>query len=457
MLSIMENKKLILKRGILSILILVCNWMLLLSEIKPALLTGSNFTQDDFTSISIKQSFTSTREIHPFSSLKLISSLNISGSVELSSDISLVRIILIDNLDNEYLVFEAFPLIVKEKSFKINNISEETYALNNVIPKSLKIEIIDANIYLDEIFFSETQMQNIIELANRNKTRFDSIKLSNLRENISQNQLLWIAGETEISMLYYFEKKRLLGVKDKILNTQGFEFYRGGYFELKSRKNDSISSKSSGNIINNFDWRNRHGATNSVSPYYDGNPLGQESGWITQLRISQQCNDCWIFAPIAATEAITNLYFNQHIDIDLSEQNLLSCIYNHGHCSPGFPHKALNFIRDYGVVKEECFPYEGDNNILCSEICSNPTENIKINEKMYFYGPNGKDSLKLRIIKYGPMSAGLDSWGHAMALVGFGEVQEGDTIYDGNTSGGYETPIVVPPGSPHIGKTYWIF
>jgi hypothetical protein len=370
----------------------------------------------------------------------------------------LVRIILLDNLDNEYLVFETYPLIVKVRSFNINNISEETYALNSVIPKSLRIEIIDANIYLDEISFSKTPMQNIIELANKNKISFDSIKLTTLRENISQNKLLWIAGETEISKLFYSEKKKLFGVRDSILNTQGFEFYRGGYFELKSNKKDSISSKSSSNLVENFDWRNRHGANNPSSPYYDGDPLGQGSGWITHLRISQQCNDCWIFGPLAATESMINLYFNQHIDYDLSEQHYLSCIYNpYGHCGGYDSYQSMNKLKNTGVVKEECFPYEGDDNISCSEICPHPNENISIEDFESFNYNKGEDSLKFWIINKGPHSSVVWSWGHVMALVGYGKVQEGDIIYNGNIQGGLETPIVVPPGSPHIGKTYWIF
>jgi hypothetical protein len=60
------------------------------------------------------------------------------------------------------------------------------------------------------------------------------------------------------------------------------------------------------------------------------------------------------------------------------------------------------------------------------------------------------------IIKYGPLSGGIYDWSHAIVLVGWQVVKEGDRFYtrDLNKSTYW---ITVPAGSPLIGTTVWIF
>ncbi|NOY96967.1 MAG: T9SS type A sorting domain-containing protein [Chlorobi bacterium] len=156
---------------------------------------------------------------------------------------------------------------------------------------------------------------------------------------------------------------------------------------------------------------------------------------------------CWIFSAVAGVEAVSNIYFNDHIDFNLSEQELTACIWGN---IAGSNKKALDYIRDSGVTNEECYPYMADDGD-CDDLCVNPTEQVFIidNESV----TNTNEELKKALIEYGPLPVGgfyfpYGTMGHAELLVGFDQINEGDLIQ------GISGPI--PENSPYIGKTYWI-
>jgi hypothetical protein len=113
--------------------------------------------------------------------------------------------------------------------------------------------------------------------------------------------------------------------------------------------------------------------------------------------------------------------------LDLSEQDALSCS-GAGSCKGGFPGVTLDYYTSDGVVDEACFPYTAKDD-PCSK-CTNPDEIIKINGKVMFSDPKTEEKLKKMIIDYGPVSGGIYSWKHAMALVGYGkDTTDGKTFW----------------------------
>ncbi|MBI4647900.1 MAG: hypothetical protein HY738_15245, partial [Bacteroidia bacterium] len=366
----------------------------------------------------------------------------INGSVNFSSDTSLVRIVLLDNNLSEYLIFEAYPMIDTLTSFSFTEEGEESFYLNSVIPNSIKIEIIDASINIDNIIISNISIANINTLSNQYQQQKVLSKISKINKKIEETGMLWVAGETSVSSLSYSEKKRLFGEK---FNLQGFEYYQGGIFMFMSDFNTIISTNPKSNLIEFFDWRNRHGANNPISPYYDGDLNG--SGWITSIKNQGSLGSCAIFAAVGVTEAMTNIYFNQHIDNDLSEQELVSC------CSGcmGTPWGSLNYIKTDGVIHENCLPYTASTSTPCNPTCSD--EHTQISGILSF-PQDSEDNLKIRLIEKGPISGTIcPSQGcHAMTLVGFGIVNEGDCIGIGDWG-----CITIPAGHYSIGQTYWIF
>lgn len=387
----------------------------------------------DFKRIRITQTYFNNAEIHPFEGIHQIRSFAISGTVHLNAENSLVRVILVDTDLREYLVYEAYPLIVDTLQFSISNVCEETCLLQPLKPHSLKIELVDASIGLDEVTFldsPEGARNDISMFRKQMKQAQDRTKIERIQAQIKKKGLRWTAGETSISELSHEEKRKLFG-GEGVPNLQGAEYYKGGIFEIKPGDGASTLKDNGGvGLTQSFDWRDRHGANRSGSPYYDGDPKG--SGWLTSIT-TQKCADCWAHAAIGATEALANLYFNQHLDastgLDLSVQDILSCS-GAGSCSGGSSHGALYYIATKGVVNEACYPYKGTND-SCANKCGLPDEVVRIG------GVEGLDAIRLGeegikrlLIERGPLSFGISSWWHCLVLTGYyRDAADGRTVW----------------------------
>ena len=165
-------------------------------------------------------------------------------------------------------------------------------------------------------------------------------------------------------------------------------------------------------VIQHFDWREVHGANDPASDYYDGDSQG--SGWMTSVD-EQSCSHCWAFSSVHATEAIINLYYNQHLDrdptvaLDLSEQEVASCSGGNSSYScenGGFVYRtdggsALSYLIEDGVSEEACFPYE-QGFPLCDQKCDDPDETFKISG-ITAIPTTSYDEIKQAIIQYGPL------------------------------------------------------
>ena len=381
--------------------------------------------------IGIDKLFSESQVICQFDTTQRIYGLSLSGSLQLHQDKSLIRLILVREDLSEYLVYEAYPLIVDSNTLQITNVCEETCILEGIVPHSLKIELIDSSLQIDEIAlttYQQTLRMEAAKLQKQIKENRETAKIKKINENIKKRGLKWIAGETSVSKLSYREKKKLFG--GKVPNLQGAEYYKGGIFEIKSAdssKSSSVNIESS--LVELFDWRSRHGASNPDSPYYDGDTTG--SGWITPIRNQGSCGSCWAFSAVGATEALANLYFNQHLDVDyglgLSEQDVLSCS-GAGDCNGGLPGRALQYIADKGVVDEECFLYTA-NDQPCKNKCTNPYEIIRLNG-IDRIDPAGEDDIKINLLSRGPLNFAIRSWEHSMVLVGYEkDPQDGKTVW----------------------------
>ncbi len=242
-------------------------------------------------------------------------------------------------------------------------------------------------------------------------------------------------------MLSFEEKKNLWGADNDLLSG-GFEYYADGIFSLENfdlKENNALKSATTSNYVSEFDWRNRHG-----------------QNWNTSVKNQGSCGSCWAFTAVAVTEAMTNIYYNNsNIDLNLSEQDVLSCS-NAGSCSGGTTEGALRYIRDYGVVNESCFPYVAAK-VPCSNKCQSPSETIQITSIQT--GISGYDNIKSALINYGPLGSGFwfsTGGGHAMELCGYNTISIGDIIRYANNNG-YGFDSTIQAGSSLIGQLYWIF
>ena len=115
--------------------------------------------------------------------------------------------------------------------------------------------------------------------------------------------------------------------------------------------------------------------TNSVQPFavppsFDWrNHLG--SNWLTPVRDQRECGSCWAFAAVAAAEAAIRIESgNPNLNIDLSEQYLVSDCNPLGSCCGGDEYVALRYMRDYGIPDEACMPYIDGISCGCEGTCT---------------------------------------------------------------------------------------
>ncbi len=91
------------------------------------------------------------------------------------------------------------------------------------------------------------------------------------------------------------------------------------------------------NLPSSFDWR--------------------DSSIFTPVKSQGNCGSCGEFAAVALTEALIKRQTGR--EVDLSEQQIVSCVPGCG-CNTGCASlTALEYIRDYGIALETDFPYLG--------------------------------------------------------------------------------------------------
>lgn len=388
-----------------------------------------------------------------------ITSLSASGYVDLRDDTSFARIILNDTNGNEYLVFGTDYMIYEKGRSEFNNICEETCDLNSIIPSSIRIELQNAELHINNLNFVEeataaykaSAMQKAQKKDIQIKSKIDKINEKNKKEGSD-----WVAGDNPLFRLSYSEKKEFFG--GELPNLYGFDAYKSGYFELpedvKNMQIQSIpedeevelltfsatptsSSETGGggnsfgvggsNLPLSFDWSGRYAKN------------WNNENWMTPIKNQLGCGSCWVFGTIGAMEGVINLYYNQHLDIDLSEQQIVSCgesasfkcslaIFG---CKWGtlMPSCALKYIKNYGVADESCFLYTATNN-NCGNKCNDWSKRAwKINN--YRRVTTSNNDVKKALITKGPLMTSIRPLHHVMTTTGYG-------IY------------------PKTGETYWI-
>jgi len=231
------------------------------------ILTGFNVTGQ--LGIKVDKTFSSDTTFQPFQGNYQTYALNISGDVQLLSDSSLIRVVMIDSYGNHYLVFETYPLISLNSNFGFEQICDETCYLNGIYPASIRIDIINAFLTLEEIRQDTTIISNASELQSQIKWKNDSVKIATMNQRIEQENMQWTAGRTNFVLNSFSEKEKLFPGK---FNLAGFDYYSSGVFQPSFRR---VLIPSTSQYVSSFDWRSRHGANKVESPYYDGHPRGK--------------------------------------------------------------------------------------------------------------------------------------------------------------------------------------
>ena len=142
-----------------------------------------------------------------------ISGLSVSGTITKSSPEYSVRVILKDKDKKEHIILESYEEINSNAVFSFSSYAEETQLLDNIVPDSIKICLSNASIQIDSFSIAyPTRGQEEI-LSRQAELRRNQI--GNIVERINkyniENGRPWIADVTEISLLPYEIKKRMMG------------------------------------------------------------------------------------------------------------------------------------------------------------------------------------------------------------------------------------------------------
>ena len=431
----------------------------------------NSYSQTD--TININNIFYSSQTIYRFMPNKTIYGLRINGRVSYSFNdyTSLARVILVNSDSTELLIYEAYPWLFNNGnwSFYFSNAGDETYYLDAMSVSYIKVELFNAKIdtitmLIDTVYNSNIPTWRTLYIDSLRQNKIDSIN-----NNIQKHKLLWVAGDNPVAQMTFNNKKRIFAndlISTDPFNTFGDEYYIGGIFSVIGA---TIQSPTRSNFVESFDWRNRH-----------------SQDWITSVKDQDTVNMCEYFSLNAIIEAVINLYYNSHINIDLSEQAYFSCSYR-GIFNPTIPPLTLChtpeipkfcIVRELGALEEDCYPFADvmdfygyypdsttlvniytnppnwpNGYVFCKDLCLDYANKFwKIDDYHFISGFQPDiDSLKKNIILKGPIHVTRAL--HSVAIVGFGTVNFGDTLYIPTTP--YH--IVVDSNYLYlIGATYFI-
>ena len=376
----------------------------------------------------------------------------INGRLIVNNKDFLVRILLKDKKGDEYVVMECYKELCDKSEIVFDNYCEEAAILPNVVPDTILLFIHHAKMQLENIVLSYSDNDSGTDICSLEikrkeiKLQQSEIKAKSINAYNKSYKKLWFAGVTDLCMSDFTTKMRQLGFKEN-QNTGGLEYYIGGLFEMGDPNLRELPNPSL--YVTNFDWRNRHG-----------------KNWMTSVKNQGGSNYCSAFSSVAVLEAIANLYFNNNLDMDLSEQEAARCtewqapsIYYMGMEL----HYPIDYIVSTGLCDEVSYPFFDANIPDCQRDLVSP---------IYTAQPYGirdtltdSDSIKKELIHHGPLISGyytdenndtIPDFGHAMALVGYGIVQAGD-IYSANDNGIFYETDSIDVRDERVGHTYWIF
>jgi C1A family cysteine protease len=91
----------------------------------------------------------------------------------------------------------------------------------------------------------------------------------------------------------------------------------------------------------------------------------REKGAVTGVKDQASCGSCWAFSTTGAMEA--GHFFAGNDLMTFSEQQLMDCSKSYGNkgCRGGFMDWAYNYVKDFGAMSEDDYPYEMKDTLPC--------------------------------------------------------------------------------------------
>ena len=173
---------------------------------------------------------------------------------------------------------------------------------------------------------------------------------------------------------------------------------RGGV--ARARADNRPDALKYAGLPSHWDWRNVEGVS-----------------YMGPVRTQGSCGSCYAMATVAMLEARARIASANLEQPLLSVQDVVSCSpYSQG-CEGGFPYLVGKYLHDYGVVSEECFPYEATEGARqgrspCSRRCAAPRRRWHAANYRYVggrYGSCNEAEMMREVYTHGPIVIGFEA------------------------------------------------
>ncbi|MBT4651750.1 PEGA domain-containing protein [Candidatus Woesearchaeota archaeon] len=325
-------------------------------------------------------------------------------------------------------LFFIFPIKIKFK-VKIDAQGEENASINYSWWKVLaseKKEETDG----EEIKIGEKNEEALLENIEEERVTEIYSELSRIQGKL-EKEGIWDAKVNPLFVLSKEEKQKRTGLESP--TKEELEISK---IILRQRKQEGVAptSEIKDRLPDFFDWRSQHG-----------------QNYLTPIKNQANCGGCWAFGALAVLEGHINAYYNNpYLNLDFSEQDLISCFKGNG-CRGANSDEIKNLFSNYlqatGVSTETCFSYSATND-NCNNKCSDWQEDVwKINS--WENVDLTTDKIKRALIENGPIEVGMIVYVDLFAYSG------GVYKHTTNQITGYHAVVIIGFGESD-GIEYWI-
>lgn len=317
------------------------------------------------------------------------------AKIELLGEAGLVRVILVDEGGRRYLGIESYAALDGVGKREFTRYGEETRVVSGVRPRKIVVQVEDARAKVERVWWVKKAAgeESREELLRRQQAR----KVAKLNGRAGT----WEAGLTPQGVMRYEDKCKFFrgSLESGLLpNLQGMEYYRGGVIVLRTNPPREARSMPAAWPAR-MNWRLRHGYR-LLTPVKDRGVNCESEA----------------YALASALECNLNLFYNQHLDVTLAEEDLIELSGAWGNGAVDVM-RAAEYCVEPGLVPTGCLVRgKGGKGV---QRCEAWKEEVVKSAGVYLTNGISNDELRRLLVRYGVVPVGIPEWKQMMVVVGW--------------------------------------
>lgn len=252
----------------------------------------------------------------------------------------------------------------------------------------------------------------------------------------------------------------IAGVYDTIDMKQYMPRVKPDTFRVDARKKHMakfMNNKMAANKENGFpdylDWRNRTGVSFVNAVRNQGNFVLNDCS----TNFVGKCGSCYAFSTMAMLESRARIATDNQWQPVFAPQTIVSCDmhYSQG-CDGGFPYLVAKYTQDFGIVQENCNPYNGSQ-IPCVDLCPAYQKTYVASYEYVggYYGASSMDNMMYTIMQSGPITVGIEVYRDLFYYKG-GVYHHVADLQDNSFEVLNHAVVITGWGITSDGEKYWI-